>query len=56
MNNPITKYTNEITEAYDQILSGKYNKNIIENEEVRIVVYKCGIIIRIDVKEKQRGE
>ena len=46
-----TKYTSEIAKAYADIKTGKFNKTIIENEGVRIVVYKCGVIIRIDVKE-----
>jgi len=28
------------------------NKNIHETNNVRIVVYRCGIVIRIDIKEK----
>lgn len=51
--NFILIYNMEIADAYEQILSGKYNKNIIENDEVRIVVYKCGAIVRIDVKDKR---
>lgn len=47
----ITKYFDQINIAYEDIKAGKYNKTVIENSEVRIVIYKCGIIIRIDVKE-----
>lgn len=45
------KYCGEINQAYQDIQAGKFNKTIIENNEVRIVVYKCGVIIRIDIKE-----
>lgn len=47
----ITKYFEQINIAYGDIKAGKYNKTVIENSEVRIVIYKCGIIIRIDIKE-----
>ena len=47
----ITKYFEQINIAYEDIKAGKYNKTVIENSEVRIVIYKCGIIIRIDIKE-----
>lgn len=46
------KYADKIMEGYNEVKSGRYNKSIIENEEVRIVIYKCGVIIRIDIKEK----
>ena len=49
--NPIMKYQHEIADAYEQINAGKFNKSIIENDEVRIVIYRCGSIIRIDIKE-----
>lgn len=45
------KYCGEISQAYKDVKEGKFNKTIIENDEVRIVVYKCGVIIRIDIKE-----
>jgi hypothetical protein len=47
----ITKYFEQIKVAYEDISAGKYNKTVIENNEVRIVIYKCGVIIRIDIKE-----
>lgn len=47
----IAKYFEQIKVAYEDISAGKYNKTVIENSEVRIVIYKCGIIIRIDIKE-----
>lgn len=56
MNNPIIEYATEITVAYDDIVSNKYNKSIIENEQIRIVIYRCGVIVRIDIKDKTRGE
>lgn len=49
--NVIMKYQNEIADAYEQVKAGRFNKSIIENEEVRIVIYRCGVIIRIDIKE-----
>ena len=49
--NVIMKYQNEITDVYEQVKAGRFNKSIIENEEVRIVIYRCGVIIRIDIKE-----
>ena len=45
------KYCDKINQAYLDIQAGKFNKTVIENNEVRIVVYKCGVIIRIDIKE-----
>lgn len=45
------KYAGEISQAYLDIKAGKFNKTVIENTEVRIVVYRCGAIIRIDIKE-----
>ena len=45
------KYADKISQAYIDIRDGKFNKTVIENEEVRIVVYKCGVIIRVDIKE-----
>jgi len=45
------KYCSEISQAYMDVKEGKFNKTVIENNEVRIVVYKCGPIIRIDIKE-----
>lgn len=48
----LEKYLDQINNAYFEITQFKYNKAIIENNEVRIVVYKVGAIIRIDVKEK----
>ena len=47
----IAKYFEQIKVAYEDISTGKYNKTVIENNEVRIVIYKCGVIIRIDIKE-----
>lgn len=49
--NFIIKYSEEIAQAYADIKAGKFNKTIIENNEIRIVVYQCGVIIRIDIKE-----
>lgn len=43
----ITKYFEQIKVAYEDIKAGKYNKTAIENSEVRIVIYKCGIIIEL---------
>lgn len=48
----LEKYLGQINNAYFEITQFKYNKAIIENNEVRIVVYKVGPVIRIDVKEK----
>ena len=48
----LEKYLDQINNAYFEITQFKYNKAIIENNEVRIVVYKVGAVIRIDVKEK----
>lgn len=48
----LEKYLGQINSAYFEITQFKYNKAIIENNEVRIVVYKVGLVIRIDVKEK----
>lgn len=45
------KYCGEIAQAYNDVKAGKFNKTVIENNEVRIVVYKCGVIIRVDIKE-----
>lgn len=47
----LQKYMPQVSSAYKDIAEGKYNKSIIENQEVRIVVYKCGTVIRIDIKE-----
>jgi hypothetical protein len=49
------KYADKIAQAYAEIKAGKYNKSIIENNDARIVIYKCGIIIRIDIKEADNG-
>ena len=46
------KYIDKIAQAYADIKSGKFNKSIIESDEARIVVYQCGTIIRIDIKER----
>ena len=46
------KYFEKINELYKSIANNTYNKGIIEDDNVRIVVYKCGTIVRIDVKEK----
>ena len=48
----LEKYLGQINNAYFEIAQFKYNKAIIENNAVRIVVYKVGPVIRIDVKEK----
>lgn len=45
------KYADKIAQAYADVKDGKFNKTIIENAEVRIVIYRCGVIIRIDIKE-----
>lgn len=45
------KYADKIAQAYAEVKEGRFNKSIIENSEVRIVIYKCGVIIRIDIKE-----
>lgn len=45
------KYADKISQAYNEIKEGKYNKSIIENTDARIVIYRCGVIIRIDIKE-----
>lgn len=45
-------YFDRINELYNDIKNGRYNKGIIEDSKVRIVVYSCGTVIRIDVKEK----
>lgn len=49
--NFVIKYSEAIAQAYTDIQAGKFNKTVIENTEIRIVVYKCGVIIRIDIKE-----
>ena len=49
--NVIMKYQAEIADAYEQVKQGRFNKSVIENDEVRIVIYRCGVIIRIDIKE-----
>lgn len=45
------KYADKIAQAYSEVKEGRFNKSVIENEEVRIVIYRCGVIIRIDIKE-----
>lgn len=45
------KYADKIAQAYNDVKEGKFNKTVIENNEVRIVIYRCGVIIRIDIKE-----
>lgn len=47
----LQKYMQQVLVAYKDISEGKYNKSVIENQEARIVIYKCGVIIRIDIKE-----
>lgn len=51
MSTIFVKYYLQIKYAIEDISNGKYNKSVIENSDARIVVYKCGTIIRIDIKE-----
>ena len=45
-------YWVQIMNAYDAIKNGRYNKSIIEDKNIKVTIYQCGTIIRIDVKEK----
>lgn len=42
----------KIEEMFNEVKNKAYTKNIHETNNVRIVVYRCGIVIRIDIKEK----
>ena len=48
----LEKYLGQINNAYFEITQSKYNKAIIDNNEIRIVAYRVGPVIRIDIKEK----
>ena len=48
----LEKYLDQINNVYFEITQSKYNKAIIDNNEIRIVAYRVGPVIRIDIKEK----
>lgn len=48
----LEKYLDQINNVYFEITQFKYNKAIIDNNEIRIVAYRVGPVIRIDIKEK----
>lgn len=48
----LEKYLDQINSVYFEITQLKYNKAIIDNNEIRIVAYRVGPVIRIDIKEK----
>lgn len=42
----------KIEEMFNEVQNRVCSKNIHETDKVRIVVYSCGTVIRIDIKEK----
>lgn len=44
----------DMSEIYETLRTSTLRKIIYENEEISVVAYKVGEIIRIDVKEVKR--
>ena len=44
----------DLSEIYETLRTSRLKKVTYEDEEISIVAYKVGNIIRIDVKEMQR--
>lgn len=42
----------KIEEMFNEVKNKTCTKSIHETNNVRIVVYRCGTVIRIDIKEK----
>lgn len=43
----------DISEIYETIRTSNLQKVAYENDDIRIIAYRVGKIIRIDVKEKK---